>query len=286
MLINAIKDTLTDGIRLLPFLLLTYLLMEYIEHKAGAKAEAAIRKSGKWGPVLGGVLGIVPQCGFSTAASNFYAGRMITRGTLLAVFLSTSDEMLPVFLSERVPFPTIASLLAAKLTIGAAAGFLIDLTVYNRKKAGEEPFRIEHLCDHEHCHCREGKIFRSALNHTLQVFGFILLISFLLNLLIGWVGEEVIASLLSSKPVLGPLIAGLIGLIPNCAASVIITQLYLEGVLNAGSLLAGLLAGTGVGLLVLFRVNDDWKENVKILLLLYGIGVICGIGAELLGISF
>lgn len=286
MIFEAAVEALSDGAKLLPFLLITYLAMEYLEHKTSQKTELLLQKSGRWGFAFGGVFGAVPQCGFSAAASNLYAGRIITLGTLLAVFLSTSDEMLPILISEHAALPLIIKILLLKAAIGMAAGALADLWVRRRTGNQKEELRIEQICGHQHCRCGEGNIFRSAFLHTVQIFAFILLVSFLLNLLIEWIGEAAIAAFLSSKPVLGPALAGIVGLIPNCASSVVLTKLYLEGVLGAGAMLSGLLSGTGVGLLVLFRVNDDLKENVKIALLLYAIGALTGIIMELLGIAF
>lgn len=270
---EVISDTLTDVTKLLPFLFLTYLAMEYLEHKTGDKAAALVKKAGHFGPVIGGLLGMVPQCGFSTAASNLYAGRVITMGTLIAIYLSTSDEMLPVLISEQAPIGVIMRILLAKAAIGIVAGLLIDLLL--RRKDAAEHHHIHEICEHEHCQC-EKSIFRSALYHTAWIALFILLITFTLNLILFWVGEDALANLLSNRPIIGPLLAGLVGLIPNCAGSVAITQLYLEGVLDAGAAIAGLLTGSGVGLLVLFRVNHNRKENLKILGLLYIIGVIAG----------
>lgn len=275
MFLDALTDTLLDGLKLLPFLFVTYLLMEYIEHKAGKRAERFIQRSGKLGPVVGSILGVVPQCGFSAAAASFYAGRIITLGTLFAIFLSTSDEMLPILISEQAAPALIAQILGIKLAIGMAAGFAVDLLIRG-KGHPEEELRIEHMCDHEHCHCQEGNILRSALIHTLQIFGFILLISLVLNLIIGTIGEEAIGSFMTAVPGAGILLSGLIGLIPNCASSVAITQLYLEGLLSMGAMMSGLLVGSGVGLLVLFRVNEDLKENLRITGALYVIGVVSG----------
>jgi len=283
MILSVIQDTLLDAVKLLPFLFITYLIMEYIEHRTSEKSRILMKKSGKLGPAFGGILGLLPQCGFSTAASNLYAGRVITLGTLLAVFLSTSDEMLPVLISEQAPVNTILKILAIKGAIGIFAGFLIDLLNQKRKDYSHEEMRIKQMCDHQHCHCGKENIFSSALHHTLQVFLFIVVISFLLNLLIEFVGKDTLESLLTGKAILGPLLAGLIGLIPNCASSVLLTRLYLSGMLGAGSLLAGLLAGSGVGLLVLYKVNDNLRENIRITLLLYGLGVLCGIAVEVVG---
>lgn len=278
---EVISDTFLDVIKLLPFLFLTYLAMEYLEHRAGEKTEALMRKAGHLGPVIGGALGVVPQCGFSAAASNLYAGRVITLGTLLAVYLSTSDEMLPVLISEHAPVGSIAGILLAKAGIGITAGQLIDLLL--KKKGGHDHAHGSHIheiCEHEHCRCEKG-IFRSALSHTVRIALFILLITFLLNLLLFFAGEEALANVILNRPVAGTLLAGLVGLIPNCAGSVVITQLYLEGIIGIGSAMAGLLTGSGVGLLVLFRVNHHKKENIRILGLLYGIGVLAGIVIEL-----
>lgn len=281
MIIEIILDSLIDSIKLLPFLFVAYLVMEYLEHKAGSKMQQVIRSAGKGGPVIGGVLGIFPQCGFSAAAANLYAGRIITPGTLMAVFLSTSDEMLPIMISESAGAAVIVKVLAVKLLVAVAAGFVIDLLFSGNKKE----MRIEHLCEQHHCHCENG-IWKSALHHTVEIFLYIVVISLALNLLIMWIGEEALGGIISDRPVAGPLLAGLVGLIPNCAASVVITQLYLNGVLGAGSMLAGLLSGSGVGILVLLRVNDDRWENLRMTGLLYVIGVTAGIVTELLGINF
>lgn len=276
MILDALLDTLLDSVKLLPFLFLTYLLMEYVEHKMGAKAQGLLKSSGKTGPLWGAVLGMMPQCGFSAAASSLYAGRIITMGTLIAIFLSTSDEMLPVLISEAVPYQLILKILLIKVIIGMVAGFIIDFVCSRRNKGKKIEIDVHHFCEHGHCHCGKG-ILKPALNHTIKIFVFILLISAVLNIAIGLMGTEVLAEFVLNKPVIGELLAGLIGLIPNCAASVVITQLYLDGVLQIGTMMAGLLVGAGVGLLVLFRVNDNKKENIKIVGLLYGIGVVAGI---------
>lgn len=280
LLIDVVLDSLVDSVKLLPFLFVTYLLMEYLEHKAGERMQEMVQKAGKAGPVIGSILGVFPQCGFSAAASNLYAGRIITLGTLFSIYLSTSDEMLPIMISEKAALSMILKVLAVKVIVGIVAGFAVDL-LFQRK----EEMQIEHLCEQHHCHCEEG-IWKSALHHTLEIFAYILLISFVLNLVIGFVGEDVLGTFLLNRPVIGELIAGLVGLIPNCAASVVITQLYLEGVLGAGAMMSGLLAGSGVGLLVLLRVNDDRRENLRIVVLLYAVAVVTGIVLELLGITF
>ncbi len=293
-MLEIIKETLIDSIKILPFLFITYLIMEYIEHKMGHKTKSAIKKSGKWGPIIGSILGVFPQCGFSVSATNLYAGRVITLGTLIAVYLSTSDEMLPIFISEAVSPITILKILGIKLIIGMIAGIIIDLFVHliiknkentqQNQEIGEEN-EIGHMCEEEHCHCGENGILKSAIHHTLSIFVFIILITFIINIVVHFVGEETIASWILNKPIIGPVIASLIGLIPNCAASVIITNMYLENVISLGSMISGLLTGAGVGLAVLFKTNSKIKENLSISILLYAIGVISGIVIDLIGIS-
>ena len=297
-MLEIIEETLIDVIKLLPFLFITYLIMEYIEHKMGNKTKKAIKKSGKWGPIIGSVLGIFPQCGFSVSATNLYAGRVITLGTLIAVYLSTSDEMLPIFISEAVSPIIILKILGIKLIIGMIAGTIIDLLthiMYKNKNTikkdnkniieESEENEIGHMCEEDHCHCNESGILKSAVHHTLSILLFIIIITFIINIAVHFVGEETIASWILNKPVIGPVIASIIGLIPNCAASVIITNMYLENVISLGSMISGLLTGAGVGLAVLFKTNNKIKENIGIVVLLYAIGVISGIIIDLIGIA-
>lgn len=284
-MLEILEHTIEDSVKLIPFLFLTYLLMEYIEHKTKEKTKETIKKSGKFGPFFGAWLGIVPQCGFSVSATNLYAARVITLGTLIAVYLSTSDEMLPIFLSEGVAIDVIIKILAIKLIIGMIAGFLIDFVIRIKNKGKEEEKeKIIDLCEKEHCHCEHG-IWKSALKHTVNIFIFIFIITLIINAAMHLIGEERIAGFMLNRPILGPIISGLIGLIPNCAASVIITQMYLESLISVGTMIAGLLVGAGVGLAVLFRTNKGIKNNIKITILLYAIGVISGIALELIGLT-
>ena len=284
-MIEIIEETLIDSIKLLPFLFITYLIMEYIEHKTSDKLKNTIKKSGKYGPVIGGLLGTIPQCGFSVAATNLYATRIITLGTLISVYLATSDEMIPILLSEGAPITTILSILGIKLVIAIIAGFIIDFIIRRKNKENDEEERIIDLCEKEHCHCEHG-IFKSALKHTLNIFVFIIIITFIINILIHFIGEDNIANFVRINPILGPVLAGIIGLIPNCASSVILTQLYVENVIPVATMISGLLAGTGIGLAVLFKMNKGIKENLKITALLYVIGVISGIILQLIGVQF
>ena len=281
---DAILDSLIDTVKLIPFLLITYIIMEFIEHKTSHKTKDAIKKSGHFGPLIGGILGVVPQCGFSAAASSLYSARIITLGTLIAVFLSTSDEMLPILISEAVDVKIILSILGIKLVIAVVVGFIIDLFFRKKFETSKDEPEIKDLCEHEHCHCEHG-IFKSALKHTINITLYIFIISLVLNIIIYFIGEDNLAHILNSTPVIGPIIASLVGLIPNCASSVIITQLYLSNVLNFATMIAGLLVNTGVGLLILFRTNKDLKENIKITVLLFAIGVIFGIIFDLIGFN-
>ena len=283
-MLEILEDAIIDSVKLIPFLFLTYLLMEYIEHKTKEKTKETIKKSGKYGPFIGALLGIVPQCGFSVSATNLYAARVITLGTLIAVYLSTSDEMLPIFLSEGVAIDIILKILAIKLIIGMIAGFLIDFVVRLKNKGNTEKEKIIDLCEKEHCHCEHG-IFKSALKHTINIFIFIFVFTLIINLVIHLIGEENIAGFMLDRPILGPILSGIIGLIPNCASSVIITQMYLANLISIGTMIAGLLVSAGVGLAVLFRTNKGVKENIKITILLYVIGVVSGILLELIGLN-
>lgn len=283
-MLHIIEHALLDSIKLVPFLFVTYLIMEYIEHKTSDKAKDTIKKSGKFGPLIGSLLGIFPQCGFSVSATNLYATRVITLGTLIAVYLSTSDEMLPIFISEAVSPWLIIKILAIKLVIGMIAGFLIDLVLRIKNKDKQEEERIIDLCEKEHCHCEHG-IVKSSLKHTLNIFIFILIVNLVMEFLIDMIGEDTIAGILNNQPIIAPIIAGIIGLIPNCASSVIITQLYLDNVISAATMISGLLVGAGVGLAVLFKTNKGIKNNIKITVLLYLIGVISGIVLEFIGLT-
>ena len=278
-LLDCIMDALLDSAKILPFLFFAYLAMEYIEHKMGERSKRSIERAGALGPVFGSVLGVIPQCGFSTVASNLFAGRIITVGTLLAVYLSTSDEMLPIFISESVPVVTMVKILGVKCLIAMVAGFLIDAVSRLLLHGKKEEMMSGDLCEHEHCHC-EKSLLRSSLVHTAKIILFIFLISAVLNILIAVVGEDSLKQLIGNRPITACFIAGLVGLIPNCAASVVITELFLEHMIGVGAMFSGLLVGAGVGLLVLFRVNEHWKENVKIVILLYGIGVGAGLFLE------
>ena len=273
MLLEVLSETVIDSLKLLPFLFAAYLAIEFIEDRAEEKTVALVHRAGRWGPVLGAALGVIPQCGFSAG--------IITRGTLLAVFLSTSDEMLPILLSSSAPASLILKLLGYKALAGIVLGVTVDTVAsklgYERKKS------IHEMCEQEHCHCEDG-IFKSALRHTLKIFAFLFVVTFVLNLLVEAVGPETLGAFVLNRPVIGELLGGIIGFIPNCAASVVLTTLYLEGAMSGGAMLSGLLVGSGVGLLVLLRMNHDWRDNLVTAGLLYAGGVIFGLLADVLRI--
>ncbi len=278
---EILHHSLLDTARLIPFLFLTYLFMEYLEHRSGDAAARCLGRAGRVGPLIGGALGIVPQCGFSAAASGLYSGRIITAGTLLAVFLSTSDEMLPILIAGRVPIPFILKILGAKLLVGMAAGFSVDAVfrLVRRGKREQEPC-IEELCEREHCRCGEHFAL-SALRHTLQITLFVFLFTLVMEIAVHAVGEARIASFVLDRPVLGNLLAAVVGLIPNCASSVVLTELYLSEVISVGALLSGLLVNAGIGTVILFRNNRPLSDSLRILAILFCIGASVGILVDL-----
>lgn len=278
---HVIHHAIEDSINILPFLFLTYLVMEYLEEKMTAKTVAVLQKTEKSGPIWGALLGILPQCGFSASASNLYAGRMITVGTLLAVYLSTSDEMLPMMISASIEPAFIMKVVLLKAGIGMIAGILIDFIWQRVMKHTKGKPDIHHFCEHEHCECGHG-IVRPAIKHTLKIWFFIFLVTIILNFVIEMVGTDALSNFILNKPVIGEILAGIIGLIPNCAASVVITQLFLDGLIPFGTMMAGLLVGAGVGVLILLRVNEEKKDTLKIIGLLYVIGVGAGMIINLL----
>lgn len=296
LIFDVVIDALIDSLKILPFLFVTYLIMEYLEHKTQDFTSSVVEKTEHFGPLWGGLIGAFPQCGFSAAASNLYAGRVITLGTLIAIYLSTSDEMVPLFISEQVPFTIMIKILAIKAFIGIIIGFVIDFVVHRyhraKNKSDNDPVNIEALCEKEHCHCEDDEhsgfigIIKSALVHTMHIFIFVLILTLVLNFIIELIGEDKLALLLKTSPIISHILAGIIGLIPNCAASVIITELYLDQMITMGTMMSGLLVGAGIGLLVLFRVNDNKRENINIAILLFFIGTVAGFLIDALHIAF
>lgn len=282
---EVIEDTLIDGVKLIPFLFITYLFMEILEHKMNNNVREKIARAGRSGPIWGGILGVLPQCGFSTAAASLYSGGIITVGTLIAVFMSTSDEMLPILISRAVGAGTIFRILAVKVVIAVISGLVAEyvyIKVFLKKE--REP-DIHVVCEEEHCHCEDGAVV-SAIKHTVKISVYIILISFVLNVITHFWGIENIKGLFSSMPVLEQMLSALIGLIPNCASSVVITEFYLDGVISAGAMMAGLLVNAGVGMLVLFRLNRHIKQNLSIVAVMYFLGVFWGIIIQIFGITF
>jgi hypothetical protein len=320
LLVDVFADSVIDTLKLIPFLLVTYLAMEALEHFASNKVKEAVEHAGAAGPVVGALLGALPQCGFSAMAATLFSGRVVTAGTLVAVILSTSDEMIPVFVAHQEPASRMLSIIAIKVVLGIAAGFLLDLVLRLLHRAGDGHTHIHELCEREHCHCEEADeleelddnhhdhgdhhghhehghhhghghshhgawgIVRSACVHTAQVTTFIFLISLLFGLIIEGLGVDSIRSMLAYHPVRATFIAALVGLIPNCGASVAIAELFLDGTLATGPMLAGLLSSGGVGLLVLWRTNADARQNVYVTLLVYVVAVLAGLAACALGI--
>jgi len=277
---EVVLHGILDTLKLVIFLFLTYLLMEFIEHKASDRTRSLMQRAGSFGPLLGGALGGVPQCGFSAVASNLYTGRVITLGTLLAVFLSTSDEMLPIMLAGEVNIGKAMLIVVYKIIVGVLVGFGADL-VLKLLHIKRDEIDIDEICENDDCHCERG-IFMSALHHTLTVSLFILAVTLGINSLVFFIGEEGLGAIMIDIPILSHLICALIGLIPNCASSVALTQLAVSGIISTGSMISGLLSGSGVGLLVLFRMNKRPRENFVILGILVLVGVVFGAVADLI----
>ncbi len=294
LLIDSLLDAGIDTVKLVPFLFVTYLVMEALERHTEEKSKKLIRMEnvGRFGPVFGAVVGVVPQCGFSAAAASLYAGGLISLGTLLAVFLSTSDEMLPLLISAQVPVLRMVKILAVKALLALLTGAVIDLLLrdfHHRHHQHAQEKHIHDLCEQEHCGCEEeeGGVLKSALVHTLHITVFVFLITLVLTLVVEGFGEDAVRGLLTGHPAAGVFLSSLVGLIPNCASSVMLTQLYLDGLIEAGQMMGGLLVSSGVGLLVLFRTNSHHlKENIKITGILYAAGVFWGLVLTFLGAAF
>lgn len=282
-ILDVVLDTLLDSLKILPFLFISYLIIEFIEHKSSEKLEKALSTSGKYSKIIGSILGIIPQCGFSAVAANLFSNRVITMGTLIAVFLSTSDEAIPMLLASPDKKSELLLILGIKFIIAVLFGTIIDL-IFKDKHTAHEHSREMH--DHMHdtckdCDCEHDGIFKASLKHTIKIFAFLFVISFILGLIVEAIGMEDFEKIILSGSIFQPLVTSIIGLIPNCAASVLLTKLYISGSISLGSVIAGLSTGAGVGAIVLLRTNKNLKENMKILGLVYVIGVFCGIVIDL-----
>lgn len=297
--LDVVIDALKDTAELIPFLFATYAVISLLDLFASDKTTAAIQRAGHAGPLIGGVLGIVPQCGFSAMGASLYADRIVSLGTFVAVILSTSDEMLPLLLAEHVEVGLFARILVTKAVLGVILGFATDLVLrvvlgrtslagVDEPDAGEEQDEDAEFdpgaysCD---CGCGEpltrGQtawwVVVNSAYRTFQVVVFIFVVSVLLNALIALVGEDALASFLSGNAVVATLVSGLVGLVPNCAASVVLTQLYIDGVLGFAPMIAGTLVAGGAGYLVLFRMNGNMRENAAIVGIVYVLGVCVGL---------
>lgn len=277
---EVILDTIIDSLKLIPFLLVAFLIIELLEHKLNNKTKNIITKSKKVGPIIGSLLGVIPQCGFSVMATNLYITRIITLGTLISIYLSTSDEMLIIMISEKVEISLILKILLIKIFFGIVYGLIIDKIINKKKKEKETNYE---LCDEEHCDCNHS-ILLSAIKHTLHITLFIFIITLIINTIFTLLGDNYLSKILLNNSILSPFITSLIGLIPNCAASVILTELYLNSTISLGALIGGLLTSSGSSLLVLIKNNKNKKENLSIILLLYTLGVLSGIIIELISL--
>ena len=278
-MLDCLLDGVVDTLKLLPFLLITFIILEYIEHKFTKKNRKILSNNKKYGPLIGSLLGAFPQCGFSSMASNLFSARVISMGTLIAVFLSTSDEMLPIMISEKVDLSILFKIVIFKIIIGIIVGFIIDF-IYKKKENVKE--EINELCMHEHCSCNHDGIIVSSVKHTLKISIFILFANILINFIIYKIGDENVSHLLLNNNIFTYFLSSLIGLIPNCVGSVIITELFLSKMITVGTMLSGLLTGSGIGILLLFRTNKDLKENFLVLSIIYFTGVVIGLIVDLI----
>ena len=277
-LTEVLLESVLDTLKLIPFLFLTYLLMEFIEHKASSGTLGFIKKAGPLGPLPASLVGAIPQCGFSAAAANLYTGKVITLGTLIAVLLSTSDEMLPILIAGNIPADDILIILAYKVLVAITVGFAIDgvLKLFGKKS---EDINIDEICEADDCHCERG-ILHSAIHHTVTTGLFVFIVTLVIATVIFIAGEDALSNIMYGKPFISHLIASVFGLIPNCAASVTLATLASEGIITVGTMLSGLFSGSGVGLLVLLRVNKNMKQNLLIILLLIFCGFVFGLLAD------
>ena len=276
---DCILDGIFDTLKIIPFLFVVFLLLECIEHKLNKKSQKVLIKHKNKGPIIGGLLGGLPQCGFSAMASNLFSAKVITMGTLVAIFLSTSDEMLPIMISKKVNVVIILTIIIFKVIVGIITGLLVDL-IYSHKE--EKKSNIHELCDDDHCHCDEDNIFKSSIIHTLKSTLFILIASILINILIYFIGEDMLSRLLQNNNILVYFMSSLIGLIPSCASSVVITEVFLSNLITVGVAISGLLTGSGIGLLLLFKSNRNLNENLTILGIIYFVGVLVGFLVDLI----
>lgn len=284
ILLHSVIHALEDSVRMLPFLYLAYLLIEWLERHHGQRIENALAGGGRWGFAPGALLGCVPQCGFSAVASNLYASRVITPGTLLAVFIATSDEAIPLLAAEPGQWASLLVLMVLKVLFAMVAGFVLDVPLRRflpKSLYGGYSGSAEEIDCHEEHEPHSG-IWLAALRHTLEIFAFILIFSFAIGLVFELVGEDTVAGVFTGLGIFQPMVAALLGLVPNCAASVLLTQLYVEGVITFGSLFGGLCAGAGIGLAVLWRVNRSVKQNLFMTGLLWAVGAVCGIVLQFL----
>lgn len=281
---EVILHALLEVIPLVALLFLTYLLMEFIEHSSSDKTVKFLKKAGPFGPLIGAGSGMIPQCGFSSVASNLYCTKIISMGTLVAVFLATSDEMLPLLIgTSGIGVKKILLILVYKFVVAIAIGFTIDIVIRLMKREREE-IDIDELCENDNCHCERG-IFYSALHHTVKISIFILICTVAINTAIFFIGTDNIAKIMYDKPFISHIIASVFGLIPNCSASVALTEFYTSGFITLGTMLSGLFAGSGAGLLVLFKVNKHRRANLIIVGILVLTGIVFGLLADVIGLD-
>lgn len=296
---EILLDALIDTAKMIPFLLMVYVGIELIEYKFGNLIRKKVQGAGNAGPAIAALAGTFPQCGFSVVTAALYTQKLVTIGTFLAVLISTSDEAIPVILSQPDKVHLIWPLLLTKVIIALIAGYSVDFIFRKSNKKTlehinnyakgvddkghhhetviEEPACCGHSTSSESRQFDYHEIIWHPIKHTAKILLFVFLATLGINLLIFYVGEEQLAALLLGHTFWQPIVAALVGLIPNCAASVAITQLYLQGAISYGAVIAGLSASGGLGILVLFREHDSKKDIFKVVGLLFAISVISGL---------
>lgn len=275
---DILLDTIMDVLKIIPYLFIIYLLLEWMEQEAGHKMEHFLQKHRRLNPLAGTLFGLLPSCGFASAASSLYATGVISAGTLVAVYLASSDEMLSIMISMKAPFSKIWPILLVKLIVGCIGGYCLDIFSKHRT------IDVNAFCKQEHDDHSRG-ILHSALKHTIEVTIWLLIITFLFNGFVEWIGEDTLYAFVTNHPNQSVVVSTVVGMIPSCASSILLTTMYLDGVISFASVCAGLLVNAGTGMMVLWRVNRNYKDNFKILLMTWVFGLISGLLIDLLSIN-
>ncbi len=279
LILDILLDTFEDVLKIIPFLFGIYFILEWMEQEAGHKMEHFLEKHRRLNPLAGTIFGLLPSCGFAGAASSLYATGVISAGTLVAVYLASSDEMLSIMISKQAPINLIFPILGIKLIVGLIAGYTLDLLSKHRS------INVEEFCEAEHDDHSHGILY-SSIMHTIEVTIWLFIITFIFNGIVEFIGQDVLYSFIVSHPNKSVLVSSLVGMIPSCASSILLTTMYIEGVITFPAVCAGLLVNAGSGMLILFRVNRNMKDNLMILFVTWFFGLGAGVVIDLLANIF